>query len=123
MQKRGQIAVFLVVLFIAVIGLFAIASGPGTTGLGFWGAPAKNLAGSCGDVCLRDSDCAGGCESCSPSWRIYQNRLNKCNRAHMWCLIGARNDYGTRKCGYDLEKCLSSVEVFHVPEGKTSLFE
>ncbi|MEM4246892.1 MAG: hypothetical protein QXR48_02435 [Candidatus Woesearchaeota archaeon] len=141
MGKRGNIAVFLVVLFIAAIGLLVIFSGPSTTGMAvFWGPTLKNLPGTCGSPCLKDRDCSGECNKCSPSlgrciglpkgketgtllsqrysWRANQRCYNSCAEIKKWCVVNARNDAMLKKCDVNYPKCISGCDSFHAPVGK-----
>jgi len=141
MQKRGNIAVFLVVLFIAAIGLLVVFSEPSTTGMALlWGPTLKNLPGSCGSTCLRDSDCSGECNKCSPSlgrciglpnggragtllsarysWRSNVRCINDCNNIRKWCSVAAKNQKELDKCAANLQRCLTGCEAFHTPVGK-----
>jgi hypothetical protein len=140
MQKRGQIAVFLVVLFIAAIGIAAVLSGPGTTGLSFWGPRQSNLPGVCGSVCYHDKDCSGECSSCSPSlgrcislkknatvqitdrysWRNIVRCQNNCNDAYKWCMMGVKSDADVKKCAANKPLCIKQCSIFHIPGGKTA---
>ncbi|MEM4240139.1 MAG: hypothetical protein QXK08_03030 [Candidatus Woesearchaeota archaeon] len=138
-MKRGQIAVFLVVIFIAAIGLLVVFSEPSTTGM-FWGPTLRNLSSNCGSVCLRDSDCAGECSGCSLSlgrcvslktasrtntllsdrysWRNAIRCKNTCSQAYRYCMSEARTRAMYDTCRYYLSKCLASCDNFNTPVGK-----
>lgn len=141
MQKRGSMAVFLVVLFISAIGVLVILSEPSTTGMAlFWGSTAKNLQGACGSTCLRNSDCSGECNKCSPSlgrciglpkggeagtllsprysWRTSQRCYSSCADIKKWCNVNARNDAMLKKCSVNYPKCIEGCDAFHTPIGK-----
>jgi hypothetical protein len=140
MQKRGNIAVFLVVLFIATIGLLVIFSGPSTTGMAFWGARVSNLPGTCGSVCLHDNDCSGECNKCSPSlgrcislkknspvqitdrysWRNIVRCQNNCNDAYKWCMMAVKSQADIQKCTATKPTCMNQCNLFHIPGGKTA---
>lgn len=140
MQKRGAIAVFLVVLFIAAIGMLAIFSGSGATGMAFWGPRQTNLPGTCGSSCLHDKDCSGDCDKCSLSMGrcislkknspvqltarySYSSMVrcqNNCNNAYMWCMMKIKSDADAKKCAATKPTCFKQCDLFHIPGGKTA---
>ncbi|MEM2916471.1 MAG: hypothetical protein QXT19_03895 [Candidatus Woesearchaeota archaeon] len=145
MEKGGLVAVFLAVLLTATIGVFVILTGPSTTGqyggnrVTWWEKP-KYTPDMCGAVCFRNSDCIGKCNMCSPSlgrciaakdvpisgiysWRNYALCQKRCNRANLWCHVGARNNATHQKCDADLPKCIQGCNYFSIPEGKTPVFK
>lgn len=142
MQKRGNIAVFLVVLFIAAVGLFTAFSGSGATGMfgvpiSWWDTPS-NLPAVCGKLCLRQNDCADPCPYCSPSfgrcignknyvfsgrysWSNYNLCIRRCNMVNQRCNIGARNAASRATCASNLPLCTQSCNVTSVPNNQAAL--
>jgi len=140
-MKRGQIAVFLVVLFIAAIGIAAFMSGSGITGMSIFAKrssvpiPSGNLNAACGMTCMRDYDCSGTCYKCSPS-------LGRCidpskglsakysyesmTRCKYFCNVVAKQCYGgvyalknMPKCQTDLKRCNDSCTYRLIPTGQS----
>jgi len=143
MQKRGNIAVFLVVLFIAAIGVAVILSGPSTTGMygvvtSWWDVPAS-LPDTCGAVCMRSSDCSGNCPLCSPSlgrcigknknfvisgrfsWSNFLQCQKRCNTVKVRCDIAFRSDSARATCASNQQKCIKSCDIVNIPKMKTEI--
>ncbi len=144
MEKGSPVAVFLAVLLIAAIGIYAILSGPNTIGMygtrvTWWQKPTY-LPDNCGAVCLRASDCIGKCNMCSPSlgrciaakdvpisgiysWQNYALCQKRCNRVNLWCHVGARNNATHQKCDTDLLRCLQGCDYYSIPQGEKPDFK